>query len=110
MTTSCYLSNSVATVNTQISTGNIVGCVGQQERDWAHQVLGRAHLTLRNQRGPLLLEVWVVVHDALGQDGEHVAGRDAVDANTDVSPLDGERGSEVADSGLGGVVGTVGIK
>lgn len=41
------------------------------------------------------------------QSSQHIAGRNAVDANASVSPLDGKRSSHVADSSLGGVVGTV---
>lgn len=101
------LRDSVTAINAQISTRHVVGRVGQQECDRAHEVLGRTHLALGNQRGPLLLEIWVVVHDLLGQGGEHVAGGDAVDADAGVSPLDRQRGGEVSDGGLGGVVGTI---
>lgn len=38
------------------------------------------------------------------QCGQHVSGGDAIDANAGVSPLNGEGGSEMSDSGLGGVV------
>lgn len=38
------------------------------------------------------------------QSSQHVAGRDAVDADAAVSPLHGERGGHVADGSFGAVV------
>jgi hypothetical protein len=38
---------------------------------------------------------------------KHVARRDAVDADAGPGPLNAERGAQVADGGLGGVVGAV---
>ena len=41
------------------------------------------------------------------QRSEHVTGRDAVDSDTGMRPLDGERRGHVPDSGFGGVVGSL---
>lgn len=41
------------------------------------------------------------------QGREHVSGRDAVDANAQVSPLDGQGGGHVADRCLCRVVGPI---
>lgn len=103
------LGDSVATVDTDISTSDVLAGVGEEEGDGAHQILGLAHLALRNQGRPLAVQVWVLVQDLLGEGREHVAGGDAVDADAGVGPLDGERGSQVADAGLGCVVGGLGL-
>lgn len=135
------LRDGVATVDAEVGAGDIVGGIRQQEGHGAHKVLGRAHLALGDERGPLLLEVRVVVEDLLGavvggvemwsafqslqtslglggggwadwkleeekdlQGCEHVSGGDAVDADAEVSPLDGQGRGHVADGRLGRVV------
>lgn len=137
-----HLSDGVTTIDAEVGASDIVGGIGQQESHGAHEILGRAHLSLGYERGPLLLEVWVVVKDLLGavkkvvhqsqrhcfpercchvglaytcmytctlcvgdlQGCEHVSGRDAVDTDADMSPLDSQGRGHVADSGLGRVV------
>lgn len=39
------------------------------------------------------------------QSGKHVTGRDAIDPDAGLCPLDAERGAQVSDGGFGGVVG-----
>jgi len=104
--TACRLGDGVAAVDANVGARDILRRVGQQEGDGAHEVLGLAHLALGDERGPLLLEVGVLVEDLLSEGGEHVTGGDTVDADAGVRPFDGERGGEVADTCLGRVVGT----
>lgn len=56
----------IAAVDTKVSTGDVGGRVRQQEGQGAHEILGLAHLALRDERNPLLPEVRVVVEDLLG--------------------------------------------
>lgn len=60
------LSHGVAAVNTEVGPRNILRGVGQKEGDRTHQVDGLAHLALRDEGGPLALELRVVVEDLLG--------------------------------------------
>jgi hypothetical protein len=60
------LRDSVATVNTQLGAGHVARSIGEEEGDGAHEVLGLAHLALRNERDPLLGELGVVVEDLFG--------------------------------------------
>lgn len=60
------LSKSVSAVDAEVGTGDVRSGIGQQERERAHQVGGVAHLTLGDERGPLLLELRLVVEDLLG--------------------------------------------
>jgi len=43
-------------------------------------------------------------------DAHHVTGLDNVDSDIGVSPLDGQRAAEMAHSGLGSVVGSLGLR
>lgn len=63
------LRDSVATVDAQIGACDVRRGVGQEEGDGAHEVDGRAHLALRDEGGPLALELRVVVEDFLGAVG-----------------------------------------
>ena len=56
----------VATVNAQLGAGHVAGGVGEKEGDGTHEVLGLAHLALRDERDPLLGELGVLVKDLLG--------------------------------------------
>lgn len=56
----------VATVNTELGAGHVAGGVGEEEGDGAHEVLGLAHLALRDERDPFLGELGVLVEDLLG--------------------------------------------
>jgi hypothetical protein len=72
MVRSCFaagcraLRDGVAAVDAQIGAGHVTGGVGEQECDGAHEVLGSAHLALRDEGDPLLGELGVVVEDLLG--------------------------------------------
>ena len=55
-----------ALLDAQLSAGHVAGGVGEQECDGAHEVLGPAHLALRNEGDPLLGELGVVIEDLLG--------------------------------------------
>ena len=63
---SAPLSHGVAAVNTEVGPRNILRGIGQKEGDRTHQVNGLAHLALRDEGGPLALELRVVVEDLLG--------------------------------------------
>lgn len=60
------LGDGVAAVDTDVSASGVHGRVRQQVVHRAHQVLGLAHAAHGDERGPLLLEVGVVVEDLLG--------------------------------------------
>ena len=60
------LGDRVATIDAQVGTGDILRGVRQEEGHRAHQVDRLAHLSLRNQGDPLLLQVRVIVQDLLG--------------------------------------------
>lgn len=64
------LRDSVATINTQLRAGHVQGGIGEEEGDGTHEVLGLAHLALRDEGDPLLGELGVVVKDLLGTIGE----------------------------------------
>lgn len=52
-------------INPQIRPRNIAARIRQQKRHRAHQVLGLAHLSLRNQARPLFLQIRVVIENLL---------------------------------------------
>lgn len=60
------LGNGVTAIDAEIRTGHVRTGIGKQEGDGTHEILGLTHLALGNERGPLLLEVWVVVENLLG--------------------------------------------
>ena len=60
------LRDGVSAVNTQLGASHVAGGIGEQECDSAHEIFRLAHLTLRDERDPLLGELWVVVEDLLG--------------------------------------------
>jgi hypothetical protein len=60
------LRDGVAAVDAQLGAGHVTGGVGEQECDGAHEVLGPAHLALRDEGDPLLGELGVVIEDLLG--------------------------------------------
>jgi hypothetical protein len=55
----------IAAVNPQIRSSDVLRGVGQEEGDGPHEILGDAHLALRDERRPFGLEVGVVVEDLL---------------------------------------------
>jgi hypothetical protein len=59
-------SESVATIDAQLSTGHVPTGFRAQESDRSHQVFRLAHFALGNQGGPGLLQVWVLIEDFLG--------------------------------------------
>lgn len=67
-TTPCMMNLSSAgipPINPQIRPRNIAARIRQQKRHRAHQVLGLAHLSLRNQARPLFLQIRVVIENLL---------------------------------------------
>lgn len=60
------LSQGVATVDADLSTGHVPGCVTQEEDNRTHEVFGISHLTEGNERSPLLAEVGVLIQDLAG--------------------------------------------
>ena len=54
---------SVASVNTKVRTRYVQAGIACEEHGRAHEILGTAHLTHRNERCPLALELWVFVED-----------------------------------------------
>lgn len=63
---SLALRDRVTAVDAQLGAGHVTGGVGEQECDGAHEVLGSAHLALRDEGNPLLGELGVVIEDLLG--------------------------------------------
>lgn len=59
------LRDRVTAVNAQIGASDIARCIGKQERDRPHEFLGAPHLSLRNKRCPLLLEIRLVIENRL---------------------------------------------
>lgn len=98
------LGDSVSTVNTEIRSSDVAGSVTQQEGDSTHEVFRSTHLALRDQRGPLPVQLWVLVENLLGQRGQHVTGADAVDPDVGACPFNSERSGQVSYSSLGGIV------
>jgi hypothetical protein len=60
-----FLRDGITAVHAQVRARDIVGRVRKQEGDGAHQVLGRAHAALRDERGPLPVQIRLVVQDLL---------------------------------------------
>lgn len=60
------LGDGVATVDTQLGAGDVVGGITAEEGDSTHEVLWAAHLALWDEGGPLVGELGVVVEDLLG--------------------------------------------
>jgi len=60
------LSQGVATVDADLSTGHVPGCVTQEEDNRTHEVLGVSHLAEGNQGSPLLAEVGILIEDLAG--------------------------------------------
>lgn len=100
-------SDGVATIHTEISPGDIARRIRQEKGHRAHEILGIAHLALRDKRRPLALEIRVIIEDFFRQGGEHVARGNAVYADAGFGPFDAQRSSEVPDGGLGCVVRSV---
>lgn len=60
------LSQSVASINTKIRPGDILGCVGEEEGHGAHQVFGDTHFADGDKRNPFIAELGVFVEDFAG--------------------------------------------
>lgn len=63
---------SIAAVHPQVRTGDIVRGIGQKEGDGSHEILGDAHLALRDERRPLCLQIRVIVENLLCPAGRGV--------------------------------------
>lgn len=66
---STKLRNCVAAVDAKVSARDIVAGVREKIGDRAHQVFGLAHLAHRDERGPVFVQLWVLVEDLLGSKG-----------------------------------------
>lgn len=64
------LSDGVATVHAEIGASDVSAGIRQQECDGAHQIVGLTHLTLGDKRGPLSLQVWLIVENLLSSIGK----------------------------------------
>jgi hypothetical protein len=60
------LRDSVAAVDAQVCSSDVLRGIGKEECDWTHEVDGLAHLSLRDQRSPLALQIRIVVQNLLG--------------------------------------------
>merc|ERR1712093_192751 len=72
--------------------------------DGSHQIFWLAHLSLWNERSPLLLQVWVIVQDLLRESSEHISRRNAVDSDISMSPLNRQTRSQMSNSRLRSIV------
>ena len=61
-----HSSDRVAAVNAQVCSGDIAARIAEEVGDSAHEIFWLAHLTLGDQGGPVLVEVWVIIEDLLG--------------------------------------------
>lgn len=104
------LGKSVTTVNTEIRTSDVLGSITEQEGDGTHEVLGSSHLANRNQGGPLLVKLGVLVEDLASEGRQHITGANAVNPDVVTSPFDSKRCSQVSHSGLGGIVRSLGLR
>lgn len=71
-TTAPRLGDGVAAVDAQVRARDVRRSIAGQEHGSAHQVLRPAHLADGNERGPLALELRVVIEDLLGASFERV--------------------------------------
>jgi hypothetical protein len=63
------LGQSVSTVDTEIRTSNVLGCVTEEKGHGAHQVFGSAHLSDRNEGRPLVSQIRPFIEDFAGSVG-----------------------------------------
>jgi hypothetical protein len=57
------LGNGVASVDSQLCTRDVSRSVAEQESDSAHEILGSAHLSLRDEGSPLPVQLGVFVEN-----------------------------------------------
>lgn len=67
------LNNSIPAIYPQVHPGDIATRRASQEHHRAHQVLWIPHPALRDQAGPLGLQVWSFAEDLLGSVGGGVS-------------------------------------
>ena len=60
------LGDGVSAVDSEVGAGDVFAGVAEQEGDRAHEVFRGTHLTLRDQGGPLAVQLWVVIEDFAG--------------------------------------------
>ena len=60
----------VSSVNSEVCTRYIPASITQQESHSSHQIFWSTHLAHWNQRGPLFLEVWIIVQNSPGSEGK----------------------------------------
>lgn len=60
------LSEGVATVDAEISTGYVPRSITKKEGNCTHEIFGSSHLAGGNERGPLVTEIGVLVQDLAG--------------------------------------------
>lgn len=63
-----YLSHSVATIDAEIRSSDVLGSIAKQEGHGTHQVLRCTHLASGNERGPLVTKLGVLVEDLAGSE------------------------------------------
>lgn len=59
-------SQSVTTINPQISPSDVLGSLTEQESDRTHEVFGVTHFAGGNERGPFFFEFGVIIEDFAG--------------------------------------------
>ena len=60
------LGHCITTVHTEVSTGDVAASIREEIGDRAHEVFWFTHLTDRDQRSPVFVQLWVIVKDLLG--------------------------------------------
>lgn len=60
------LGQGVATINAQIRPSDVLGCVGEEESNSAHQVFGDTHLADGDEGDPFITELGVFIEDLAG--------------------------------------------
>lgn len=60
------LSDGITTIHAQIGSSHVVRSIREEIGDGAHQVFRVTHVSLGNQRRPVLVEIGFVVQDFLG--------------------------------------------
>lgn len=62
------LGHGVAAVNAEIRPSDVFRGIAKKKSDGAHQVLRCTHLASRNERGPLVAKLGVLVEDLAGSE------------------------------------------
>ena len=106
----------VASIDPQIGSSDVSASIACKKCDRAHEIFWTTHPALRDERGPLLLKLGIVVKNLLSsgdtinigklrygitgfeddlQGGQHVAGTDTVHPNPGVCPFYRKTGRKV---------------